>query len=245
MQNKKIRISKIISHSGICSRREAEILIKKGEVKINGKIFKEFSVNKDHIKNISLFGKELKKKETQVWCFYKPVGYVSSNKEQKNQKSLFRLMPIGMPRVVSVGRLDIDSEGLMILTNNPALSDFLEKPINSIKRVYDVEVSGMLPENLEKKTTNLKIDDIYYKKLSIIKIESNDLDHKLRIEIFEGKNREIRNVMDYFGLKVLKLKRIEYGPFKLGLLNEGKTQQIKRLDDKLKNLNFKDANNFW
>ena len=154
-------------------------------------------------------------------------------------------MPIGMPRVVSVGRLDIDSEALMILTNNPALSDFLEKPINSIKRVYDVEVNGMLPENLEKKTTNLKIDDIYYKKLSVIKIESNDLDHKLRIEIFEGKNREIRNVMDYFGLKVLKLKRIEYGPFKLGLLNEGKTQQIKRLDDKLKNLNFKDANNFW
>ena len=108
------------------ARREAETLIKKGDVRINNEVFKEFSIEMELIKSISVKGKQLTKSDTKFGVFYKPKGYVSSNKEQLNQKSLFRLIPKNLPRVITVGRLDINSEGLMILTNNPSLSNFLK-----------------------------------------------------------------------------------------------------------------------
>ena len=148
MKNQKIRISKILSHAGICSRREAEALVKEGKIELNGEIFEEFTIEKDKIKKIRVLGKELKKLKTRVWLLNKPVGYVCSNKEQKNQKSLFRLLSTkDFPRVVTVGRLDINSEGLIILTNNPSLSNFLEKPSNKVERIYLVDVKGSLPKN--------------------------------------------------------------------------------------------------
>ena len=140
MKSQKIRIAKILSHSGVCSRREAEILIKEGKIELNNEIFKEFSIEKDKIQSIRALGKELKKLKTRVWFLNKPVGYVCSNKEQENQKSLFRLLSKDFPRVVTVGRLDINSEGLMILTNNPSLSSFLERPSNKVERIYLVYV---------------------------------------------------------------------------------------------------------
>ena len=162
------------------------------------------------IKSISVKGKQLTKSDTRVWCFYKPKGYVSSNKEQLNQKSLFRLLSKDFPRVVTVGRLDINSEGLMILTNNPTLSSFLERPSNKVERIYFVYVRGNLPNNfynLIKKKIN--INGIIYKIFSLDTIYSKKINHQFKIKLCEGKNREIRNVMNYFGLKVLKLKRIQ------------------------------------
>ena len=148
MKNQKIRISKILSHAGICSRREAESLVKEGKIELNGEIFEEFTIEKDKIKKIRVLGKELKKPKTRVWLLNKPVGYVCSNKEQENQQSLFRLLSTKkFPRVVTVGRLDINSEGLIILTNNPSLSSFLEKPSNKVERIYLVDVKGNLPNN--------------------------------------------------------------------------------------------------
>ena len=103
-------------------------MIINGKVKINGKIYKKYSINNNEIKKISILGKELKKEKDRIWIFNKPLGYVSSNKEQKKQKSLFRLFPNYIPRVVTVGRLDIMSEGLMVVTNNPSIATFLESP---------------------------------------------------------------------------------------------------------------------
>ena len=152
MKDKIIRLSKIISHAGICSRREAEQLIDKGKVEINGKIYNEYTIRNDIIKTIVVSGEVLKKNVNRLWIFNKPVGYVSSNKEQKNQKSLFRLFPSYIPRVVTVGRLDIMSEGLMIITNNPSISSFLETPKNNIKRKYLVNVNGEITKNIIEKT---------------------------------------------------------------------------------------------
>ena len=121
MKNKLIRLSKIISHAGVCSRKQAEMLIKNGEVIINDKVFKEFVVEASTIKSIKVKEKVLNKQPIKLWLFNKPIGYVSSNKEQYSQKSLFKLLPKNLPRVVSVGRLDIQTQGLMILTNNPTL----------------------------------------------------------------------------------------------------------------------------
>ena len=194
MKSQKIRIAKILSHAGICSRREAEILIKEGKVELNDETFKEFSIEKDKIQKISVFGKELKKLKTRVWFLNKPVGYVCSNKEQENQKSLFRLLSKDFPRVVTVGRLDVNSEGLIILTNNPSLSNFLERPSNKVERIYLVDVKGNLPNNfynLIKKKIN--IDDIIYEISSLETIYNKNFNHQFKIKLYEGKKREIRN----------------------------------------------------
>ena len=249
MKSQKIRISKILSHAGICSRREAELLIKEGKIELNGKIFEEFSIEKDKIKKIRVLGKELKKQKTRVWVLNKPVGYVCSNKEQNNQKSLFRLLSTkDFPRVVTVGRLDINSEGLIILTNNPSLSSFLERPSNKVERIYLVDVKGNLPENfynLIKKKIN--VDDIIYEIYNLETIYTKNFNHQFKIKLYEGKKREIRNIMNFFGLKVLKLKRIRYGPFLLKNLEEGNVKEIeeKKINNFLKKLNFSYENNFW
>ena len=178
----------------------------------------------------------------------KPVGYVSSNKEQKNQKSLFRLFPSYIPRVVTVGRLDIMSEGLMIITNNPSISSFLETPKNNINRKYLVNVNGEITKNVVEKTKkNLLIDGQFYKKIKLNVIVSKTHSHLLEIELNEGKNREIRKILGHFNLKITKLKRIEYGPFKLGNLETGKIKEIsdERLSILLKKVKFRDENNFW
>ncbi|MBD22171.1 MAG: pseudouridine synthase [Alphaproteobacteria bacterium] len=248
MKNKIIRLSKIISHAGICSRREAEKLICNEQVKINGKIFKEFSICNNEIQTISVSGKELTREKNRVWIFNKPIGYVSSNKEQKNQKSLFRLFPNYIPRVVTVGRLDIMSEGLMIVTNNPAISAFLENPKNKIKRKYLVNVKGEITKHLIEKTKKkLLINGEFYRKIKLEVIFSKKNFHSLEIELSEGKNREIRKILSYFDLKIKKLKRIQYGPFQLGSLEIGNLKEIsdKKLSIFLKKVKFKNENNFW
>ena len=249
MKSQKIRISKILSHAGICSRREAEILVKEGKVELNGEIFEEFSIEKDKIKKIRVLGKELKKLKTRVWVLNKPVGYVCSNKEQKNQKSLFRLLSTqDFPRVVTVGRLDINSEGLIILTNNPSLSSFLERPSNKVVRIYLVDVKGSLPSNfynLIKK--NINIEGIIYEISSLETIYTKNFNHQFKIKLYEGKKREIRNIMNFFGLKVLRLKRTQYGPFLLKNLEEGNVKEIEeeKINNFLNQLNFSYENNFW
>ncbi len=248
MKSQKVRISKILSHAGICSRREAEILVKEGKVELNGEVFKEFSIEKNKIRKISVLGKELKRPKTRIWFLNKPVGYVCSNKEQENQKSLFRLLSDDFPRVVTVGRLDINSEGLIILTNNPSLSSFLERPSNKVERIYFVDVKGNLPNNflnIIKKKIN--VEGIIYEIFSLNTIYSKNLNHQFKITLYEGKKREIRNIMNFFGLKVLKLKRVQYGPFLLEDLEEGNIKEIeeKKLNNFLKQLNFSYENNFW
>ena len=238
-----VRLSKIISHAGICSRRDAEKLIKKGEVKVNGEILKEFIIAQDKIKEISIKNVKLKKKKTKIWCFYKPKGFVCSNVEQYNQKSLFKLLPKNFERVVSVGRLDIPSEGLLLLTNNPTLSTFLENPKNKITRKYQVEFSGLIPDEFNNIKKGIEIEGIFYQPIDFKILKENCLE----MHLIEGKNREIRRIFKFYNLKVLKLKRIEYGPFKIKKLIDG---QIYLVDHNMqkKNLNiigFKDENNFW
>ena len=246
MKNKQIRISKLISHYGYCSRKEAEKLISKGDVKINNQVFKKFFIYNNLIKSIRVKDKLLLKQKTRVWILNKPVGFVSSNKEQFKQKSLFRLLPENFPRVVTVGRLDINSDGLILLTNNPTLSNFLENPISNISRQYLVKVYGNVPENLENKLENqLVINGIIYKKVELKILTKKKNNNILKIELFEGKNREIRNILNHFNLTVKKLTRMSFGPFKLKQLNIGETSEIENLElkKKLISLKFNDENN--
>ena len=246
MTNKLIRLSKLISHAGICSRKNAEFLIKNGDVKINDNVFKEFFIEKSLIKSIKVKDKPLTNIKTRVWILNKPVGYVSSNKEQFSQKSLFRLVPKDLPRVVSVGRLDIKSEGLLLLTTNPKLSSYLEDPSNKIERRYIVKVSGKIPENLHKLVEGqFLVDGILYNEIKI-KLSNSGEKNMMEVKLTEGKNREIRKVLNYFNLKVQKLKRISFGPIELNDIGIGNLVEIeiKFLDKLLNSIGFTDENNF-
>ena len=201
-----IRISKIISHAGICSRKDAEELIIKGYVKVNNKIFKEFFIRDDQIDSIKVRNKLISKKITRVWIFNKPIGFVSSNKEQFKQKSFFRLIPNHFPRMVSAGRLDINSDGLMVLTNNPNLTSFLESPENQITRKYLVKVFGKVPDNIEEITKKkLIIDGVIYSDVNIKVLTHKTNNNIMEILLKEGKNREIRKILNNYSLKVKKL----------------------------------------
>ena len=244
---KKIRLAKIICHSGYCSRTEAEKIIKMGRVTIDDNPYLEFTISNSQIGRIKIDGKPIQKLSLKVWCFYKPKGYVCSTREQYRQKSFFRILPKELPRVVSVGRLDIESEGLLILTNSPGLSNFMERPENKIERKYIVNVSGKIYSNsFDSLKSGITVKGIRYKGLTVKNLTNHKNNNVLEIKIYEGKNREIRKILSYFKLTVKLLKRVRYGPFRIEKLNPGAITEIKdsKLKKCLEKIDFKDANNF-
>ena len=227
MQKNFDRVSKLISHYGFCSRRDAEKFIKMGKVKINGEIYTNFILPDDEIKKIEVDGKELFKPELRIWVLNKSEGIICSSKRQNNKKIIFDILPKNMPRVISVGRLDLNSEGLLILTNSPIFAEYLENPKNQISRRYEVKISGNISDkNLSAAKEGILIENINYGSMNITKKTNKENNNWLEIEIFEGKNREIRKILSHFGHMIKKLRRIQYGPFFLKNLTKNKTIEL-------------------
>lgn len=222
------RLAKFMARSGVCSRREAEEMIAQKRVTINGKIVETPATLVEGGENILLDGEKLPKVEnTRLWLYYKPVGLLTTHKDEQNRATVFENLPAGMPRVISVGRLDINSEGLLLLTNNGELSRKLELPQNAWKRRYKVRVHGIINKNklaeLEKGVT---IDGINYGAVKIEIESQNGTNSWLTVTLSEGKNREIRKLMKYAGLDVARLIRLSYGPFQLGNLKKGEVREV-------------------
>ena len=157
------------------------------------------------------------------------------------------MVPNNFPRVVTVGRLDINSDGLIILTNNPALSSYLETPHNKIERVYKVKVFGNINSEIKNKSNNsLFIDGVLYQNFKVKFLTNKNNNNLLEIYLTEGKNREIRKILESFNLKVKKLTRTSFGPFKLNKLDKGKIIEIENilLQRFFKSINFKNEDNF-
>ncbi len=225
------RIAKVIANSGYCSRRGAEKLILEGRVKVNGKTI-DTPVVLITDQSIKIDNKLLpRRKKTKLWIFNKPKGYIVTNSDPKGRKNIYSLLPKNMPRVISIGRLDMDTEGLLLLTNNGDLSRYIEHPATAWTRQYLAKVhgnTGMLVSNIERVGKNgLVVNGIKYAPVKItIEKQSESTNTWFRVTITEGKNKEVRNIMDYFGLKVVKLKRISFGPFQLGRLEVGKVKLV-------------------
>ena len=248
MKKKVERVAKLISHYGFCSRKEAENFIISGKVKINGRINKQFVFDSKKIKTIQINNKILFKPFFKVWVFNKPNGYICSNTRQGNKKIIFDLFPKNFPRVVSAGRLDLNSEGLLLLSNNPEFTSYLENPKNKIQRKYNVKISGKITEDILVKTRKkMIIKDTIYKPIILKRITNKENNNFVEITLFEGKNREIREILNHFGLMVKKLKRLEFGPFKLGNLQIGDLIEIKKdvLEKKCNILGIKIENFKW
>ena len=223
-----MRIAKLIARSGLCSRRDAEDLIKQGRITINGNVITSPAVNVEGNEKILVDGEKLPKTDkTRLWIYHKPSGLVTSHKDEKNRPTVFDYLPSGMPRVISVGRLDLNSEGLLLLTNNGELSRRLELPANAWVRRYKVRVYGEIkPERLQSLQNGVIVDGVEYGAIKV-EIESKQgANSWLIVSLSEGKNREVRKVMKHIGLEVSRLIRLSYGPFQLGNLKKGEVREI-------------------
>jgi 23S rRNA pseudouridine2605 synthase len=225
----KMRIAKFIANAGYCSRREAEKLIEEKLVKINDNLCLHPSDTVTENDKISIGKKIIRLSETiKLWKLYKPIKYICSTKDEYNRKKIFDLIPSHFPRTISIGRLDFMSEGLLLLTNNGDYSRNLELPNKGYERIYRVCVRGKIEKKyLEKINKGIKIDNIVYKKIKI-KLDKSDKNFTwLIVKLKEGKNREIRNICKYYSWQIVKLIRIQYGPYKLGKLKVGEIEEIK------------------
>ncbi len=226
--NKGERIAKVIARAGVCSRRDAERLIADGKVKVNGKTINSPALNVSDTDKIAVGGKLIPTKEkTRLWKYHKPTGLVTTHKDEKDRQTVFSSLPPDMPRVISVGRLDLNSEGLLLLTNDGELARRLEMPKNAWKRRYRVRVFGEPTKDMiAQLKKGVEIDGVQYGEISVTIDRVKGDNSWLTIALQEGKNREIRKVMEHFGYQVSRLIRVAYGPFQLGSLPEGGLEEV-------------------
>ena len=222
------RLAKFMARSGVCSRRGAEELISQGRVSVNGEVVSTPAFNVSGDEKILLDGEKLPQKEiTRLWLYYKPTGLVTSYKDEKGRPTVFDNLPAGLPRVISVGRLDLNSEGLLLLTNNGELSRKLELPSNGWARRYKVRVHGFVDaKKLAPLQKGVVVEGVSYGPITAIIESQQGANTWLQVTLTEGKNREIRKVMKSIGLEVSRLIRLSYGPFQLGSLKKGEAREI-------------------
>ncbi|HBR69532.1 MAG TPA: rRNA pseudouridine synthase [Rhodospirillaceae bacterium] len=227
--HKKERIAKKIARAGICSRRDAEKWIMTGRVAVNGKTLETpaFTVGEDDV--VTVDGKPLPQAaKTRLFLYHKPAGLVTTNRDEKGRTTIFDKLPPGMPRVVSVGRLDMNTEGLLLLTNDGELARFLELPATGWSRKYRVRVQGKVDEKkLEALKKGITIEGIHYKSIEAKLDKTQGTNAWLTVTLTEGKNREIRRVMEALDLRVNRLIRVSYGSFMLGKIPEGAVEEVK------------------
>ena len=229
------RIAKSIASTGYCSRRHAEKLILMGEIKVNGNkiLTPAFFVSKNDkitVKNVILRNSN----KTELFIFHKPKGVIVSKNDPQKRKTIYDFLPANMQQFHYVGRLDYNTEGLLLLTNNGKLKRHLELPLNKIERNYKAKIHGNI-KNLNKKqlSKGVTIKNIKYGPIYIDIIENKEKITWLNVKIYEGKNREIRKIMEYYDLYINDLIRIQFGPFHLKNLKRGKLISIEEKELKL------------
>lgn len=223
------RIAKVMARAGLCSRRDAERWIADGRVFVNGKRLDSPALNIGPDDEIVVDGKPMPTKErTRLWLYHKPKGLVSSNKDSEGRPTVFANLPKDMPRVISVGRLDINTEGLLLLTNDGSLARHLELPSTGWLRRYRVRAFGRVTQpDLDKLADGVAIEGVLYGAIEAELEREQGSNVWITIGIREGKNREVKKILEHLGLAVNRLIRTSYGPFQLGDVPTGDVKEIK------------------
>jgi 23S rRNA pseudouridine2605 synthase len=224
------RIAKYLARAGIASRRDAEKLIADGKVKVNGKLVETPATFVSPGDRISVEGKPVAAPErTRLFRYHKPEGLVTTHRDPQGRPTVFEKLPPGLPRVVSIGRLDLTSEGLLLLTNDGELARHLESPKTGWKRKYRARAWGEPDEKrLEQLRKGVVVDGIKYAPADV-EVESRKASNTwIAVGIREGKNREVRKLLEHAGLQVSRLIRVAYGPFQLGALERGEVREVTR-----------------
>ncbi len=224
------RIAKVLARAGVASRRDAERMIAEGRVRVNGTRIDSPALNVGPGDRISVDGKPLPAPERpRLWLYHKPTGLVTTARDEKGRATIFGSLPPEMAQVNPVGRLDITSEGLILLTNDGALKRRLELPSTGWLRRYRVRINGSVSEaSLEKLRGGIVLDDgTRFQAMVVTFDRQQGANAWLTVSLREGKNREIRRAMEAIGVVVNRLIRISYGPFQLGNLGPGEVEEIK------------------
>jgi len=224
------RIAKVLARAGVASRRDSEKLIEAGRIKVNGKKIFSPALNVQASDKIEFDGEPIEPpEEPRLWLYHKPIGLVTSARDEKGRETVFDKLPEGLPRVVSVGRLDMNSEGLLLLTNDGGLKRTLELPSTGWPRRYRVRIKGYPREGaFEPLTQGITVDGERFQPMTIQMDRQTGANFWLTIGLKEGKNREIRRAMEFLGFTVNRLIRISYGPFQLRELKPGEVEEVKR-----------------
>jgi 23S rRNA pseudouridine2605 synthase len=222
------RIAKVIARAGVCSRRDAEKLIAEGRVTLDGEKVTTPATKVGPDQVIAVDGKPLTEPEaTRLWRYHKPSGLVTTHRDEKGRPTVFAALPKSIPRVVSVGRLDVNSEGLLLLTNDGALARALELPAAGWTRKYRVRLFGKITQaDLDRLAEGITIEGVKYGPVIADLERSKGMYSWAAVSLTEGKNREVKRLMEHLGCKVARLIRVQFGPFHLGHLAEGAVEEI-------------------
>ena len=223
------RIAKVIARAGLASRREAEAWIAAGRIAVNGAVISSPALNVTKADRITVDGEPLRTRErTRLFLYNKPRGLVTTHADPQGRPTIFRALPKNLPRLISVGRLDLNTEGLLLLTNDGGLARVLELPATGWLRRYRVRAFGRVKqEALDRLRQGVAIAGVQYGPIEASLDREQGSNVWLTFAIREGKNREVRKVLESLGLKVNRLIRVSYGPFQLGALEDGAVEEVK------------------
>ena len=223
------RIAKVLARAGVASRREAERMVALGQVAVNGKVIDSPALNVTERDRITVAGKPVAAAEpARLWLYYKPLGLVTSERDEKGRATVFENLPEDLPRVMSIGRLDLNSEGLLLLTNDGAVKRRLELPSTGWLRKYRVRVNGAPTEaTLEPLRKGITVEGERFQPMVVTLDRQQGANAWLTVGLREGRNREVRRAMEAVGLVVNRLIRISYGPFRLGEMQPGAVEEVK------------------
>lgn len=223
------RLQKVIAHAGIASRRKAEELILEGRVTVNGKVVKELGIKVSPDDRVEVDGIPVEREQYVYYLFYKPRGVISSVKDDKGRKTVMDFFPHVEERIYPVGRLDYDTSGILLLTNDGEFANLLMHPKNEIEKVYVAKVEGIPPkEKLQLLERGIKLEDGFTApaRVRTLKIDKRKKTSIIELTIHEGKNRQVRRMFEAIGHPVLKLKRERYGFLTLKGLNAGQAREL-------------------
>jgi len=220
------RIAKVMARAGLCSRREAERWIAAGRVVVDGKVLTTPAVTVSS-ENIVLVDTEPlpAAAPARLWRYHKPVGLVTSHSDPQGRPTVFSRLPDTLPRVISIGRLDLNSEGLLLLTNDGEVARRLELPETGWTRRYRVRVHGQ-PDERKALEKGMTVSGVTYGPIKAVLDKQARANAWLTVSLEEGRNREIRKVMEHIGVEVNRLIRLAYGPFQLGNMERGQVAEI-------------------
>ena len=223
-----MRLSKFLAHSGYCSRREAEQFIKKNKVIINGNACNNFSYQVKKNDEVFIGNTQIKEqKKIELYALNKPRGYITSKKDELDRKTVYDLLPLDKKNLLTIGRLDFNTEGLLLFTNNGEHKRYFELPKNKITRTYEVKVYGNINNSdIKKIEDGIMINGIKHQVKQITLIKKLKTNNWLRIRLVEGKNREIRKIFESLGFAVNRIIRTHYGSYSLNKMKRGEFKKM-------------------
>ena len=222
------RIAKVLARAGLCSRRDAERWIVEGRVTVDGTLLTSPAVTVTADSQIRVDGKPLAEPErARLWRYHKPTGLVTTHRDEKGRPTVFGALPSGLPRLISIGRLDLNAEGLLLLTNDGTLARRLELPATGWVRRYKVRVHGFVDAaRLASLARGITVDGVAYGPIRAQLERQQGSNAWITLSLQEGKNREVRRVLEHLGYPVTRLIRLAYGPFQLGHLARGMIEEV-------------------